>query len=136
MASIPHTRWWTKWAPVVARVLLGGPFLMGALFKIPGTSGFLTEASMTGAAGVPLPAMFVVLAFLLEVVGGLAIITGFHARAAACVLAFFTFGLAVIFYSNFSNPMVMGQFISHMGLVAGLLFVSVYGAKELAIRKD
>lgn len=136
MASIPHARWWVKWAPVVGRILLGGLFLMGAAFKVPGTSGFIMEAGMTGAAGVPMPVVMVALAFLVEVVGGVAIIVGFHARAAACVLAFLTLGLAVIFHSNFTDPAEMGQFISHLGLVAGLLFVSVYGAKNLALKKD
>lgn len=136
MASIPHARWWEMCAPVVARVLLGGLFLMGAAFKIPGTKGFVMESGMAAAAGVPFATILVGLAFLVEVIGGLAIILGWHARAAASVLAVFTLGLAIIFYSNFSDPMVMGQFISHLGLVAGLLFVSVYGAKNCAIKKD
>ncbi len=136
MAVIPHTRWYETWAPVVARVLLGGLFLMGAAFKIPGSHGFAMEAGMTAATGVPLASIAVLLAFLLEVIGALAIILGWHARAAACVLAFYTLALGIIFYANFSDPMVMGEFISHLGLVAGLLFVSVYGAKTFAIRRD
>ena len=136
MAVIPHTSWYEKWAPVLGRILMGGLFLMGAAFKIPGTSGFTMEAGMTAAAGVPFATIAVALAFVLEVVGGLAIILGWHARIAACLLAVFTLALAIIFYSNFSNPMVMGEFISHLGLIAGLLFISVYGAKTVAIKRD
>lgn len=136
MASIPHTRWWEIWAPVVARVLIGGQFLMGALFKIPGTQGFAMEVGQSAAMGMPFAAVYVSIAFVLETVCALAIILGWHARAAACVLAFFTFALAIIFYSNFSDPLTMGMFVSHLGLIAGLLFISVYGAKNFALRKD
>lgn len=111
-------------------------FLMGAAFKAPGTQGFVMESGMTAAMGVPYASIFVALAFLLEVVGGVCIIIGWHTRAAAFVLAAFTLALALIFYTNFSDQMVMGEFISHLGLIAGLLFVSVYGAQSVAVRKD
>lgn len=136
MASIPHTRWWEVGAPVVARLLIGGQFLMGALYKIPGTQGFAMEVGQSAAMGMPYASAYVTIAFALEVVCALAIILGWHARAAACVLAFFTLALAIIFYGNFSDPMTMGMFVSHMGLIAGLLFISVYGAKSFAVRKD
>lgn len=136
MAVIPHNRTWETWAPVVARLILGGQFLLGAAFKIPGTQGFMMEVAQSTQMGIPMAAMFVTLAFVLEVVAAFALILGFHARAAACVLAFFTLALAIIFYSNLSDPMTMGMFVSHLGLIAGLLFVSVYGAEKFAVRKD
>ncbi|MDB5245098.1 MAG: DoxX family protein [Parcubacteria group bacterium] len=136
MNSSRYSRAYERWAPLVARVLFGGTFLMGAAFKIPGTQGFVMESGMTAAMGLPYASIFVAFAFLVEVLGGLAIILGWHARAAALVLAVFTLALALIFYTNFSDQMVMGEFISHLGLIAGLLYVSVYGAQTVAVRKD
>lgn len=136
MASIPHTRWWEVGAPVVARIIIGGQFLMGAMYKIPGSQGFTMEVGQSAAMGMSYASLYVTIAFALEVVCALAIILGWHARAAACVLAFFTLALAIIFYGNLSDPMTMGMFVSHMGLIAGLLFISVYGAKNFAVRKD
>jgi putative oxidoreductase len=136
MAIYPYSRAYEKWAPVVARVVFGCQFLMGAFYKLPGTAGFAAEAGMTAAAGVPLATPLVALAFVLEVVGGLALILGWHARRAAFVLAIFTVALGFIFYNNWSDPMTMGMFISHLGLAAGLVFVSVYGAKSVAISRD
>jgi putative oxidoreductase len=132
----PFSRSYEQWAPVAARVIFGALFLMGASFKIPGTEGFLMEVGMTAAVGVPFATVAVFLAFLLEVVAGVALIIGWQARRAGFVLALFTLALAFIFYGNLSDPMIMGQFISHLGLVAGLLYVSVYGARYAAVKKD
>ncbi len=136
MNSSLFWRIYERWAPFAARVLFGSTFLMGAAFKIPGTQGFVMESGMAAGMGLPYATIFVGLAFVVEVVGGLLVILGWHARAAALVLAVFTLALALIFYTNFSDQMVMGQFISHLGLIAGLLYVSVYGAQTIAIRKD
>ncbi len=136
MALPNYSRAYQNWAPVLGRVLFGLLFLMGAAFKIPGTGGFTAEAAMTAAAGVPFATIAVALAFLLEVVAGLALIVGWHARNAAFVLAVFTLALALIFYHDFSNQMQMGEFVSHLGLIAGLLYVSVYGARHAAVKKD
>ncbi|MDB5189900.1 MAG: DoxX family protein [Parcubacteria group bacterium] len=136
MNSSRYSRAYERWAPLVARVLLGGTFLMGAAFKIPGTQGFVMESGMAAAMGLPHASIFVTLAFVVEVVAGISLIIGWHARAAALVLAAFTLALALIFYTNFSDQMVMGEFISHLGLIAGLLYVSVYGAQTIAVRRD
>ena len=134
--SIPHLRAYEHWIPVIARVLFGFQFLMGAAFKIPGTASFFMEVGMTGAAGVPLPTIAVALAFVLEACGGLALIVGWHAREAALLLAAFALALACIFFHNFADQMQMSEFISTIALMAGLLYVSVYGAQHAALRKD
>jgi len=132
-----HYSLYERFAPVVARLIFGGQFLLGAAFKIPGTQGFAGEVAMTAAEGLPYATIFVGIAFVVEVVCALCIILGYRARAAAFVLAAFTLSLAIIFYtSNLSDPMMFGAFISHLGFIAGLLYVSVYGAKTFALRKD
>jgi putative oxidoreductase len=135
--ALPHfSRPYETWAPFVARLIFGGQFLLGASFKIPGTAGFAGEVAMSAQMGLPYTAIFVALAFLLEVVCGVALIIGWHTRHAAMVLAVFTLALAIIFYGNLSDPMTMGMFVSHLGLIAGLLYVSVYGAQKVAVQKD
>ncbi|KND49377.1 MAG: putative membrane protein [Parcubacteria bacterium C7867-008] len=131
-----RTRVYEQWAPVIARIILGAMFLMGASFKIPGTGGFGMETQMTADAGVPFAMIAVLLAFIIEVVAGLCLVVGYHAREAAFILAGFTLILAFVFYRNFADPMTMGQFVSHLGLIAGLIYVSVYGAQHVAVRRD
>ena len=136
MSIYPYSNSYEKWAPFVARLVFGFQFLLGAWFKVPGTAGFTAEAGMTAAAGVPFATVMVALAFLLEVVCGVALIIGWHTRRAAFVLAIFTLALAFIFYRNITDIQTMGMFVSHLGFVAGLLYVSVYGAKSVAISRD
>ena len=135
--KLPHfSRSYQQFAPLVARVIFGGMFLMGAAFKIPGTAPFLGEVGMSAAQGLPFAMIFVALAFLLEVVCGIAVIVGWHTRHAAFVLAVFTAALTFIFHSDFADMNSIGQFVSHLGLIAGLLYVSVYGAQSFAVSKD
>jgi uncharacterized membrane protein YphA (DoxX/SURF4 family) len=107
---VPYSRAYEHWAPAVARWIFGLQFLIGALFKITWHSA---EVAQTAAVGVPLPEIAVWLAFIWEVVAGISLIIGWKA-----------------------DPMVMGEFISHLSFIAGLLYVSVYGAQHIAVKKD
>jgi putative oxidoreductase len=76
----------TGWAPVPLRAGLGLVFLMHGGQKlfvsgISGTAGFMESV------GMPLPAVSAVVATLLELVGGLAILLGVGTRVAAFLLA-------------------------------------------------
>lgn len=129
----PYSRSFEIWAPFVARLIFGFQFLLGAYFKVIWHSA---EVAQTAAVGVPLPDLAVWLAFVLEVALGLALILGYRVRQTALVLALYVLLLAVLFYRNIADPMVMGMFVSHLGFIAGLLYVSVYGARHIAVRLD
>jgi len=129
----PYSRSYEVWAPFAARLIFGFQFLLGAFFKIIWHSA---EVAQTQAVGVPFPELAVWLAFILEVVLGLALIVGYRVRIVGLVLAAYVLLLALLFYRNIADPMVMGMFVSHLGFIAGLLYVSVYGAQHIAVRKD
>jgi putative oxidoreductase len=133
MNTFLHSSVYERYAPFLARLIFGFQFLIGALFKV---LWHQAEVAQTAAVGVPFPELAVWLAFVLEVVLALALIVGYHTRIAAFTLAVYTFALALIFYNNLADPMTMGMFISHLGFIAGLLYVSVYGARSFALRKD
>ena len=127
------TRPYETWAPLIGRILFGAVFLVGAAFKIPGTPGFTAEVGMAAAAGIPVAVVAVFLAFILEVVAGVSIIIGWQTRLFAFLLVLFTVLLTAIFYRNLSDIMVFGMFMSHLGLIAGLLYLSTYGAQSKAV---
>jgi putative oxidoreductase len=133
MSPIYQSRAYETWAPFVARVILAFQFGLAALFKILMHAG---EVAQTAMVGVPFPEVAVWLAFVLEVAGAVCLIVGYRVRLVAAVLAPYVLLLAVLFYHNFSDPMIMGMFVSHLGLIAALLYVSVYGAQRIAVRKD
>jgi putative oxidoreductase len=131
--NILHSTWYQAWAPFIARIIIGVQFLIGAYFKI---IWHAAEVGQTAAAGVPLPEIAVWAAFILEVIAGVALIVGWRVREVAAILAAYVLLLALIFYRNVADPMIMGQFISHLAFIAGLLYLSVYGARSFALRKD
>jgi putative oxidoreductase len=129
----PYSRSFEIWAPFVARLIFGFQFLLGAVFKV---TWHAAEVSQTAAVGVPFPELAVWAAFVLEVALGLALIVGYRVRQVGLILALYVLLLALIFYRNVADPMVMGMFVSHLGFIAGLLYVSVYGAQHIAVKKD
>ena len=82
--QLPHfSSAYETWAPTIVRIISGLVFLMSAYYKIPGTEMFNMQVEMSGAVGIPFPYVAVLLAFVLEVVGGVALVIGWHARTAA-----------------------------------------------------
>lgn len=135
--TLPHVSpVYENWAPVVARVVSGLIFLMSAFYKIPGTESFLMQVEMSGAAGIPFPFVAVLLAFVLEVVAGIALVIGWHTRTAAVLLAAFVLLIAAFFYRDLSDQATFGLFMSCITQVAGLIYISVYGAQHVAVAKD
>ena len=132
--ALPHmTRPYETWAPVLGRLLLASAFLVGALMKIPGTEIFTQQVAATAAVGIPLASVAVTLAFVLEVVAGIALAIGWKARLSAFVLMLYTILLTVLFHMSFADPMAFGFFMSHLYLIGGLLYASVYGAQHVAV---
>jgi len=135
--TLPHTTAsYTTWAPFVARLIIGAAFVFAATMKIPGSESFAMEVGMTAAAGVPFAYLAVILAGILEAGAGLAIIFGYHTRIAAFLLVLFVALVTVLFHWNFSDMMTIGAFITHLEIIAGLLYISVYGAKSVAVKRD
>ena len=135
--SLPHySTAYEHWAPAVARVVMGLIFLMSAYYKIPGTETFAMQVGMSGAVGIPLPYLAVLLEFVLEVVGGIALVIGWQTRTAAVTLAAFVALIAVFFYRDISDQTTFGLFISCVTQIAGLIYISVYGAQYAAVSRD
>lgn len=125
-----------RWAPVVARVIMGLIFLMSAYYKIPGTESFAMQVGMSGAVGIPLPYLAVLAAFALEVVAGVALVIGWHTRTAAIALAVFVLLIALFFYRDWTDQTVFAGFMSCVVQIIGLVYISVYGAQHVAVKRD
>ena len=124
MSSIPFNAAYERWAPLAARGLLAIQFAVAAYYKL---AMFSMQVAQTAAVGVPLPQVAVTLGLMLEIVGIVALLTGWQLRRISVLLGAYVALLAVLFYNDWSDPMKFGFFISHLGLIAALLYVS---AKE------
>lgn len=119
-------------APIVvaARILLALMFILAGFSKfasLEGTAGYIASG------GLPMPGVLAFLTASLEVIGGLAIAVGFHARWAALALALFTLLASVLFHKFWAVPaeQVMVQqlmFMKNLAVAGGLLFVFSLGA--------
>ena len=115
---------------------LAGRLLLALLFLPAGFSkiaGFAGTVGYIASKGMPLPELGAVLAIVVEVGAGLALLGGFGTRWAALVLAGFTLVATFIFHNFWGVPadQVMVQqlmFFKNMAVVGGLLTVAAWGA--------
>jgi len=120
---------------LVGRLLLAFLFLPAGLMKI---AGFAGTVGYIGSAGLPLPQLGAVIAIVVEVGGGLALLAGFGTRIAALVLAIFTLAASVLFHNYWGMPaeQVMVQqlmFFKNIAVVGGLLVLAAHGAGAFSL---
>ncbi|MBS0512810.1 MAG: DoxX family protein [Proteobacteria bacterium] len=114
---------------VVGRILLALMFVLAGIGKLTNSGG---TAAYMGSAGLPALPALAVLVGLIELLGGLAIATGFMARWAALALAAFTLVASFIFHRYWSLPadqQMMQQllFLKNMAVAGGMLVVAALG---------
>lgn len=115
---------------LVGRLLLALLFLPAGISKI---AGFAGTAGYIASKGLPLPALGVIIAILVEVGGSLALIAGFRIRMAALALAVFTLVATFVFHNFWGVPadQAMVQqlmFYKNIAVVGGLLLLAAHGA--------
>jgi putative oxidoreductase len=108
-----------------------GRALLGMLFFISGINkifGFSYVAGWMASSGVPAAQLFLILTIVLEVFGGLMLITGFKARYAAIAIALFLVPVTMLFHAfwsagaaDFQNQLT--QFLKNLAVMGGLLMV-------------
>ena len=115
---------------LVGRILLAALFLpagIGKLTGFAGTVGYITSV------GLPLPQVAAAIALVVEIVGGIALITGFGTRFAALALAVFTVVASVFFHNYWAVPAEQQMiqqlmFFKNIAVVGGLLTLAAWGA--------
>ncbi len=120
-----------SYLPLIARVLLGVIFVLSGFNKITGFEG--TQQYMA-SYGMPLTAVLLVGAIVLEVAGGLSVILGLWARAGAVALVLFLIPATLIFHTDFSDQTQMIMFLKNLSIMGGLLLLTVHGSGDYSIR--
>jgi putative oxidoreductase len=114
-----------KFLPLLGRMLLGAPFLMSGLSKLgayAATVGYIT------AVGLPVPVLAYVVAVIIEVGGGLLLLSGYRVRFASLAMAVFSLVAAVFFHRNFADQNQMIHFLKNVMIAGGLLQIAYFGA--------
>ena len=115
---------------LIGRILLSFIFILsgfGKLAAIGGTAGYF------GSLGIPAPTAVAVLAGLVELLGGLAVLIGFKTRIAAYALAAFSVGSALIAHTDWSDMMQMISFQKNMALAGGFLVLAAFGPGSISV---
>lgn len=120
----------------LGRALVGVLFLASGINKIVGFAGV---AGWMNASGVPAAGLLLSLAILLEVGGGLALVTGIQARWAALALALFTIPVTLIFHQFWSAQGAevqnqLNHFLKNVAIFGGLLVLFDAERQRLAER--
>ena len=120
---------------LAGRILLGLLFLVSGFGKIAGFDGTVGYIS---AQHPPLPALAAVLTIVVEVGGGIALVTGLWTRQAALALAGFTLLTAFIFHAFWSAPdaattMQQIQFLKNLSIAGGLFVLAAFGPGRISL---
>ena len=120
-----------SYVPLLGRILLGLIFVMSGLTKI---TGFEATQQQMAAQGMPLTAVFLVGAIVVEVLGGLSVILGLWARGGAAALILFLIPATLIFHTDFSQQTQVIMFLKNLSIMGGLLLVMAFGSGPYRIR--
>lgn len=116
-------------AILAGRILLSLIFVMSGFGKIAdwnGTAGYMASKGTVAIA------FFLPAAITVELLGGLAVLTGFHARWGALLLFLFLIPVTAIFHdfwtlSDMDRQMQTIHFMKNLAIMGGLLIVAGSG---------
>jgi putative oxidoreductase len=120
---------------LVGRILIASIFLVSGFAKLTDTPG--TVAHMA-AMRIPYPETLALVAGAAEVLGGIAIVTGFLTRVASAGLILFMIPATLIFHGfwNYTGEERMPQmvnFMKNLGILGGLAVLMAQGPGRFSI---
>ena len=120
---------------LAARILIALLFIPAGWGKLTGFSG---TVGYVASVGLPLPSVAAVVALLIELLGGFALLAGYQARAAALVLAVFTLFASLFFHAFWSAPadqafVTQLLFFKNIAIIGGLLSIVANGAGQWSL---
>jgi putative oxidoreductase len=120
---------------LAARVLFVAMFLPAGIGKI---TGFAGTVGYIASVGLPLPALGAVIAIVVEVLGGAALLAGYRTRIVALVLAAFTLVASVFFHAYWAVPAEQAfvqqlMFFKNIAIIGGLLALAAHGAGRFSL---
>ena len=104
---------------LLGRIGLSLIFIISGCGKIAAYAGTQQYIESAGVPGALLP-----LVILLELGGGLAVLSGLFTRWVALALAGFTLVAAVLFHANFADPMQAINFWKNVAIAGGFLMLA------------
>ncbi len=117
---------WTL-STYLGRVLVAQLFILAGIAKVAGPKPFLDHMAQHHVPGALLP-----LVAVLEIGGGLLVLTGWQARWAGLALAGFCVLTALVFHLDFANKAERTLFLKDIAIAGGLLLLAALSARTNA----
>ena len=116
--------------PLLGRILVSVVFIMGGIGKI---TGFSVEEGMVAAKHLPMPAVALGIALVIELVGGLAILLGLFTRFTSWILFLYLIPTTFLFHNFWAMQGMdrldnMIHLQKNLAIMGGLLLLATYGA--------
>ena len=112
----------------IGRLLLAALFLIEGLGKISMREDVIMYMEDYGVPGI----LFFP-AIILEILFPLILIAGYKTKWIASILALFTFTVAIIFHTDFSEGMQMMLFLKDIAIAGGFMIIIVYGPGKISL---
>ena len=112
----------------IGRLLLSALFLIEGFGKISKQENVIMYMEDYGVPGV----LFVP-AIVLEILFPLLLIVGYKTKWAASIMALFTFTVAIIFHTDFTEGMQMIFFLKDLAIAGGFMIILVYGPGNISL---
>jgi putative oxidoreductase len=110
------------------------------IFVLAGVNHFSSGSiSYAASQGIPMADILVPVSGLIALIGGLSVMTGFHARVGAALLLVFLVPVTILMHDFWSvaDPqmaqMQMSHFMKNIALIGGALMVCFYGAGPISV---
>ena len=113
--------------PLAARICLALIFLNASVNHLMGFQGFIATIA---SKNLPLPAVLAAGTVVFQMLGAIALIAGFKAKAGAALLILFLIPATLFFHPPASD---LTNFLKNIALIGGLLMVIAYGPGRLSI---
>ena len=112
----------------LGRALLSTLFLVEGIGKIS-----MQEEVIMFMDDYGVPEILFVPAIIIEILFPLLLIIGYRAKWAASIMAIFTFTVAIIFHTDFSEGMQMIFFLKDIAIAGGFMIIVAYGPGKISL---
>jgi len=112
----------------LGRALLSTLFLVEGIGKIS-----MQEEVIMFMDDYGVPEILFVPAIIIEILFPLLLIIGYRAKWAASIMAIFTFTVAIIFHTDFSEGMQMIFFLKDIAIAGGFMIIVAYGPSKISL---
>ena len=112
----------------LGRALLSTLFLVEGIGKIS-----MQEEVIMFMNDYGVPEILFIPAIIIEILFPLLLIIGYRAKWAASIMAIFTFTVAIIFHTDFSEGMQMIFFLKDIAIAGGFMIIVAYGPGKISL---